>query len=497
MAQTWADNNIGPDSKQTLSTYTTIARNGIETVGNYFNSFSVEDIQANLANTIQAEAIKDQKVEILTSWKTNIFTDLDYIQTNLGTLKNNFSYAKSIYLATPRIQDKTSILQAQKIAINGKEMCSNTNTTTYCGCTDKYKQLCDALDTIIQSSTNERTGINDNIDTIQNYSVTANGQTIQKSPIADTSTAIINRQQSTDIADTKTTINGFATTDNAEEKEIIKGINITTPDRPIDNIRNITFKGIGGDTVRLNYPNLYEVPVYKQEAGILKLKTPEEIRDSIKTYMTQKINEYNTQLQTQADKKNTYYQSFAAQFNFLQTIDPLASPNRSYTLLPQDFFITHLTDSLDRMKTLYGKQYIFGETPSTTTDDKLLLIAKLLRYQNSPRQERQPTTSPQDDIQANKNAFNVNQKISDTMQQYLQEGINQGAFLTPSYNQSGYEVAFINSDGNDLIQTETTPAFIQQLQNAKQQQADKATQANKLIQNTQQTSQESEIQNEC
>ena len=136
--------------------------------------------------------------------------------------------------------------------------------------------------------------------------------------------------------------------------------------------------------------------------------------------MIQRVTDYNNKLQEQANKKDTYYQSLIGQFSFLNSLDTLANPNRTYTLLPQDFFITHLVAGIDRMNTLYGKQYVFGDMPATTTDDKLLLIAKLLRYQNSPWMEKQATTTVQDNIQADKTAFNINQKISDTMHQYLQ-----------------------------------------------------------------------------
>jgi len=57
-------------------------------------------------------------------------------------------------------------------------------------------------------------------------------------------------------------------------------------------------------------------------------------------------------------------------------------------------------------------------------------------------------------------------------------------------------VAFINSDGNDLIQTKDTPAFIQNLETIQQQQDEKSAQANKILQQTQ-TAFEQSIQNEC
>lgn len=57
-------------------------------------------------------------------------------------------------------------------------------------------------------------------------------------------------------------MNTFDVSTDINKKEKNKGMNLTTQDRPIDNIRNITFKGIGGDLVRFDYPNLYEIKAY-------------------------------------------------------------------------------------------------------------------------------------------------------------------------------------------------------------------------------------------
>lgn len=40
-------------------------------------------------------------------------------------------------------------------------------------------------------------------------------------------------------------MNTFDVSNDPNKKEINKGMNLTTQDRPIDNIRNITFQGIG------------------------------------------------------------------------------------------------------------------------------------------------------------------------------------------------------------------------------------------------------------
>ncbi len=44
----------------------------------------------------------------------------------------------------------------------------------------------------------------------------------------------------------------------------IKAMTPLTADRPIDSARFVGFKGIGGGAVKFNYPNIYNVSVYKK-----------------------------------------------------------------------------------------------------------------------------------------------------------------------------------------------------------------------------------------
>jgi len=207
--------------------------------------------------------------------------------------------------------------------------------------------------------------------------------------------------------------------------EEISGMNITTADRPIDSIRNITFQGIGGDVVQLDYPNLYEVPVYKTVGNMLVLKNETEILTALKAYLQDKVTQYNNALTVQQNKKLLYYQTHTDAFNFLALADPTASPNRSYTLLPQDFLIQQLVNNLDTLANTYGNKYVYGDTTPTTSDQKLMLIAKLLSYQNSSWTERKLTSNVPTDISDLQDSFNVNTKISDTTNMYLQSKHNE------------------------------------------------------------------------
>lgn len=120
----------------------------------------------------------------------------------------------------------------------------------------------------------------------------------------------------TQINRSKTILQTFDTSTDTEKKETNKGMNLTTQDRPIDNIRNITFQGIGGDLVQFIYPNLYEIQTYTG-TDKLTLKTIPQIKDTIKTYLIDKAKEYNSILQTQTTKKTQYYQQYSGQFDFL------------------------------------------------------------------------------------------------------------------------------------------------------------------------------------
>lgn len=202
-------------------------------------------------------------------------------------------------------------------------------------------------------------------------------------------------------------------------------MNITTADRPIDSMRNVTFQGIGGDMVQLNYPNLYEVSVYKTVGNMLVLKTETEILNALKVYLQNKVTDYNNALTAQQNKKTQFYQTHPLAFNFLSQSDPAATPNRTYNLLPQDYLIQQLVNNLDTLAHDYGSVYVYGDQPANTIDQKLMIIAKLLSYQNSSRPERKLETEVTKDIANIQDNFNINKKISDTTNIYLQSNHNE------------------------------------------------------------------------
>jgi hypothetical protein len=225
--------------------------------------------------------------------------------------------------------------------------------------------------------------------------------------------------------------------------------------------------------VRLNYPNLYEVEIYKKVGDKLILKTTTEIREAIKKYLTDKAIEYNTLLQAQKDKKSQWYTSLSNQFSFLEQIDPLANPNASvhnYDILSTDYFINQTIAFLDALENSpkYGKKAIYGEAKAASIDEKLDMIAKIFYYQNSTRPERRQQSTVVEDMTEIKESFDINQKINQVTKTYLTEGNDQGEFITPIYNTTGYEVGYINSDGDDYVSAKTIPSFIKQIQSAQE-----------------------------
>ncbi len=272
-----------------------------------------------------------------------------------------------------------------------------------------------------------------------------------------------------EITQVQAKMNTFDVSTDPEKKEQNKGMNITTPDRPIDNIRNITFKGVGGDRVRLDYPNIYEVNIYKQVGDKLILKEIPEIRDAIKEYLIKKAAEYNIILATQQSNKQQYYTTYGPQFDYLGQLDVLANPmNHTYDPIPTNYFIDKLIDFLDLLEAGFGSKYVYGEDKPNDDDEKLDMIAKLFYYQNITRKERLKQEKVDSDMMEIKASFDINKKTTQVANMYMTEGGDQGKFITPVYNNTGYEIGYINSDGEDYISSASMPSFIQQIQAAQE-----------------------------
>lgn len=489
LANTRSGNNMTIEKSNEIKNKITKTNEGLESLLNYMNSLNINNVWVAFTNIIQSENFKNQKVELLNSWKTNLTQNLDYIITNVNVLKSTFTNARSIYNTMGQINNTIFALGAKKTAIAWVAVCGTPAVP--CGCdNDHYKVVCDVLDNLIVSLQINLTDINDKIDKIHRYpwDPDEHGIPITVQPFIEINEIFSSPDIFWEITQIKNTINTFSGSDDLEKKETSKGMNLTTQDRPIDNIRNITFQGIGWDIVQLNYPNLYEVEIYKKIDNKLILKTPSEIREAIKKYLTGKVMEYNTLLEAQENKKNQWYTQLSSQFTFLGQIDPLANPNaniHNYDLLPTDYFINQIIGFLNTLENSaqYDKVDIYGEAKSTTIDEKLDLIAKLFYYQNSTWPERLQQETVAQDMTEIKESFDINQKISQVAKTYLTEGNNQGKFITPIYNTTGYEVGYINSDGEDYVSSKPTPTFIKQIQTI-QENSVKKPKANQFIESS-------------
>jgi len=493
MGSTWVTNLANSRSQENLNTTKILEitwhiekiNEGLDDVLNYMNNININNTLWYFSNIIETERFKKQNVEILDTWKTDITQNLDQIKTNINIFKSTFANARGIYNNVPDLNNNAATitaLQAQRGIINALDPSCLPNL---CWCdANHYKAVCDVLDnliTILQEDFEFITGsiINDKINKIQEYPG-ENFGTIK--PFIAINTLFTNPDIFEEITGVKTIMNSFDVSTNPDKKETNKGMNLTTSDRPIDNIRNITFKGIGWDLVQLNYPNLYEVNVYKESDSKLILKSPDKIKDAIIEYLKKKAIDYNALLNTQRQKRNAYYTTRNVQFSLLETYDTLANPlNHTYSnnSIPEDYFIDQLEVFLDTLENApeYGKKAIYGMSKSDTRDEKLDMVAKLLYYQNITWPERLEQTSVVDDMAEIKESFDINLKIQNVVQTYLTEGNDQGKFITPTYNSTGYEIGYINSDGEDYVSSKPTPAFVQQIQTAQE----KAKVKNKFV----------------
>lgn len=203
----------------------------------------------------------------------------------------------------------------------------------------------------------------------------------------------------------------------------------------MDSPRYVTFQSIGKTEIKLIYPDLYKVPVFKISGDTQQLKTIPEITSALEMYFRAKIAEYNDSLRKVVPTTDT-----PEKYQQLRTLGFTgATPiNRSY----QNFFTYD-----DLLQAIGGEK-------------QLQVIAELLYYQNLTNLEKSSSNNVLEDLNLIKKTFNINNKISYVLQEYLVHGNQKDALLIPNYQKTGYEVAYINSDGDDYLQTVDTPDFI-------------------------------------
>ena len=254
----------------------------------------------------------------------------------------------------------------------------------------------------------------------------------------------------------------------------VGGMNYGTQDRPIDNPRSINFQGLAGDKVTLIYPNLYMTPLFQRSGAVLSLKSISQIRQSLIEYLVAKVQKYNLDIKDQLDRSDAYYTSKTYVykddggvsttrnlFDLMSQADSLSTPKRSYLLLPENFLLNQLT-------VRSGSQIVIS------SGQMLDAIAESLYYQNIMRPSRVEGSGVLADLSSIKNMSNLTSKTAYIAQNYLQSNTSgqrptsrsaASGLLLPSYNSSGYEMAYINSDGHDVITDSTLPPVIRAIQN--------------------------------
>ena len=245
----------------------------------------------------------------------------------------------------------------------------------------------------------------------------------------------------------------------------VEWMNITTSDRPIDSPRYLTFKWIWWDKVTFIYPDLYKAEIFSGDSddGLLTLKTPSEIKIAIQEYLKAVVRKYNSYLSNEILNRNNYYNQNQSAFNTLDEIDPLANPyhfhdtDRPYQFFDENYLIERLEISIQNSPYFSGEDF--------ATNDPIWFIADMIYYQNISRQKKTIWTTIQEDLDKQRTDFDINEKISYILDNYLISDNNKGKFLTPDYRDDWYEVAFINSDWNDYISYEVSIPIVDTISN--------------------------------
>ena len=230
--------------------------------------------------------------------------------------------------------------------------------------------------------------------------------------------------------------------------EHMSWMNILTPDRPIDSPRYVSMQSIAENEIRFIYPNLFKVEVFKSVwktedwNDMHELMTRWEIKESLVKYLYSKVDEYNSILKNEYDKAssdNIYFQQLS---NFNQ----LATPTTDKSVRPYNYF--EYEDFVDAI----------------WWEDMLDAIADMLYYQNLTNKTKLSSENIWEDIWLISDSFDLNEKRLSVLEDYLEEWkekIKNPLLVIPTYQMSGYEVAYINSDGWDyIVASNSLPDFI-------------------------------------
>lgn len=405
----------------------------------------IEDIpskisEINLWNSIsyfnyiaEIESLYDQKTQFLSWWSSSLWETSIDLQKNYkkldiwySTLKNHYNNIYKKYNFVSKIEKKRSDLNLK--------------------CDKDHKVLCSKIDALI----NTLSWYQNTLFNLSGYEEILSGESVSVKPIS-----IIWEALNPDLEEWELS---FLDELNYFRKELWKieivkeypepthvpWLNQATKDRAIDGPKNITFQWVWGDVVKLVYPNIYDIEVYKKEGTNLILKSPQEIEASIYLYLRNKVKEYNTLLSGQDAKKLKYYTDNASAFDFLFKADELASAkDRKFKPLLEGFFIDLLWE------------------------EQISELAVLLYYQTLPVYSKKDSEFVEWDLNEIRSTFDINKKIWFIMSGYIREWNADEKLSIPNYNSTGYEMAYINSDRSDYLSVSDTPTFLKEIEQSK------------------------------
>ena len=227
-------------------------------------------------------------------------------------------------------------------------------------------------------------------------------------------------------------------------------INETTDERPIDTPRKINFQWIWWSLIEIEYPNLWNIPVYDSNS---KIKTIDQIKDSVKEYFEKKIAIYNIALQKQLDARWSHYDKLPSSIWWtISKVDPYSVPNRTYKLFDKNFLTTSLND--DSMWMI--------------SDDAIEIIARNLYYANIMRESQNADWSLIKDLKQKYNVADIANKIRYVTEKYISTNRFKIPFtdkdilkntkdlwdlILPTWNKIWFEIWYINSNWWDFWNT--------------------------------------------
>ncbi len=227
-------------------------------------------------------------------------------------------------------------------------------------------------------------------------------------------------------------------------EEQLEEMNFSTLDRPIDEKRNLTFKWIAWDLVEIVYPNVFNIQVFEEDWDKIVLKSKEDIRTAVEDYYRDIVDDYNSQLEEQLANSSSFYSQNSDAYDFLELENDLATPNRDYELMDEDYLLDEIwEENIDR-------------------------IVESLYYLNIWWKEREFQDWVLDNIDQIKEDFDIDKKIQYVINNQTSTDMSTDPVENPNYVEDWYEAWLINSAWSDSMSLWTTelPEDIRDIQRA-------------------------------